>query len=76
MSDRAAIRPHRGLRLEIAAAYVGVGRTKFLEMVEDGRMPAPRRIDGVRVWDIRDLDVAFNDLPVDGEGRGWAHGDA
>ena len=66
----------RGLKLEDAAAWVGVGRTKFLAMVDDGRMPRPRRIDGVRVWDVKDLDVAFDDLPIDGEGRGWAHGDA
>lgn len=61
----------RGLRLEEAAAWVGIGRTKFLELVDDGRMPAPRKIDGARVWDIRELDVAFDDLPRDGEGKGW-----
>lgn len=66
----------RGLRLEEAAAWVGIGRTKFLAMVEDGRMPAPRRIDGARVWDVRELEVAFDDLPVDGAPKvhGWDHG--
>lgn len=75
MSERQRTRPdvqRRGLRLEDAAAWVGVGRTKFLELVDDGRMPAPRRIDGARVWDVRELDVAFDDLPRDGEGNGWA----
>ncbi len=61
----------RGLRLEEAAAWVGIGRTKFLAMVDDGRMPCPRKIDGARVWDVRELDVAFDDLPRDGEGKGW-----
>lgn len=64
--------PRRGLRLEEAAGWLGVGRTKFLELVEDGRMPAPRRIDGVKVWDVRELDVAFDDLPREGDGKGWA----
>jgi excisionase family DNA binding protein len=63
--------PRRGLRLEEAAAWVGIGRTKFVAMVEDGRMPAPRKIDGAKVWDVRELDVAFDDLPRDGEGNGW-----
>jgi predicted DNA-binding transcriptional regulator AlpA len=66
----------RGLRLEIAAAYVGIGRTKFQEMVLDGRMPRPRRINARLVWDKRELDVAFDDLPIDGEAQGgWRHGD-
>ncbi len=64
------------LRLEEAAAYVGIGRTKFSAMVDDGRMPRPRRIDGRLVWDIRALDVSIDDLPIDGEGRGGLiHGD-
>jgi len=31
--------PPRGMDAERAAAYIGFGRTKFLEMVGDGRMP-------------------------------------
>lgn len=65
----------RGLRLEAAAAWVGVGSTKFLQMVTDGRMPRPRCIDSVRVWDVRELEVAFDDLPAADENRGWSHGD-
>ena len=45
--------------------YVGVSAGKFDEMVGDGRMPTPRRIDGRKVWDIRDLDMAFDALPRD-----------
>lgn len=55
--------PRRGLQRLEAAQYVGVGATKFDEMVTDGRMPPARRIDGRRVWDIRDLDLAFDGLP-------------
>lgn len=45
--------------------YVGVGTSKFDEMRKDGRMPAPRLIDGRRVWDIRELDLAFDALPAE-----------
>lgn len=57
----------RGLQLAQAARYVGVGVTKFGEMVADGRMPKPRRIDGRKVWDVHELDDAFDALPHDGD---------
>ncbi len=57
----------RGIPKAAAAAYVGVGLTKFGEMVDDGRMPKPREIDGVQVWDIRELDEAFDRLPHAGD---------
>lgn len=60
----------RGLSREEAAAYVGVGATKFDQMVQDGRMPAPKRIDGRRVWDRLRLDSAFAALPTEGSGGG------
>ena len=53
----------RGLSRPIAAAYIGVGTSKFDGMVADGRMPQPKVIDGRRVWDIRELDTAFDELP-------------
>ena len=34
----------RGLQREVAARYIGVGLTKFDEMVRDGRMPGPKRV--------------------------------
>ena len=55
--------PRRGLSREEAAMYVGISANKFDELVRDGRMLAPKRIDGRKVWDIRDLDVAFDALP-------------
>lgn len=57
----------RGLHRDIAARYVGIGVTKFDEMVLDGRMPQPRRIDGRKVWDRFALDEAFDALPIEGE---------
>lgn len=74
----ARLAPRRCLSRDDAALYVGVGLTKFLAMVEDGRMPRPRKIDGRRVWDIRELDSAIDDLPHDGDGgAGWSafHGE-
>jgi len=55
--------PRRGLSRTEAAIYVGVSTTKFDQMIGDGRMPKPRRIDARRVWDIRALDQAFDSLP-------------
>ena len=52
-----------GLKRADAAAYISVGLTKFDEMVKDGRMPPPRCIDSRRVWDRRELEVYFGDLP-------------
>jgi excisionase family DNA binding protein len=55
--------PPRGLSRDEAARYVGVGATKFDEMVADGRMPCPKRVDGRVIWDRLRLDAAFSDLP-------------
>lgn len=52
----------RGLSREQSAAYVGVGPTKFDEMVADGRMPKPKRVDARIVWDRYALDLAFDAL--------------
>jgi hypothetical protein len=51
----------RGLSREHAAAYVGVGATKFDEMVADGRMPKLLHVDGRRIWDRR-ADQSFDAL--------------
>lgn len=52
----------RGLRREEAAYYIGVGTTKFDQLVADRRMPKARRLDGRIVWDRLELDIAFSDL--------------
>jgi len=56
----------RGLSRIQAAEYIGVGTTKFDEMVDDGRMPRPKRIDGRNVWDRIKLDEAFAALEDEG----------
>ena len=55
--------PRRGLSRDEAAMYIGISAAKLDEMVADGRMPAPVRIDARKVWDIRSLDLAFDALP-------------
>lgn len=55
--------PRRGLSREEAAMYIGISAGKFDEMVADGRMPGPVKIDCRKLWDIRSLDLAFDALP-------------
>lgn len=57
---RFEVRLRRALRREDAAGYVGVSPTKFDQLVADGRMPRPFRIDGCVLWDIRKLDAAID----------------
>lgn len=52
----------RGLRREEAASYVGVSPSKFDDLVKRGDMPAAMAIDSCRVWDVRELDAAFEAL--------------
>ena len=53
----------RGLSHGQGAEYIGVGTTKWDELVRDGRMPQPKRIDGRTVWDRVQVDEAFEALP-------------
>lgn len=57
--------PPRGMSRIEAARYIGVGTTLFDEMVADGRMPKPKRINNRTIWDRAELDIAFSDLPQD-----------
>jgi hypothetical protein len=57
--------PPRGMSRDEAARYIGVGVTKFDEMVSDRRMPRPKRVDGRVIWDRLRIDAAFSDLPED-----------
>jgi hypothetical protein len=43
--------------------YLGVSATTFDELRKLGRVDLPRIIGGRKLWDIRDLDVAFDNLP-------------
>ena len=59
----------RGLSRVQAATYIGVSASLFDEMIEDGRMPKPVRINARTVWDRMKLDEAFAALS-DGEQHG------
>ena len=54
----------RGLSRTEAARYVGISPTLFDELVKDGRMPGPRRINSRAVWDRIEVDVFFDALPT------------
>lgn len=50
---------------EGAAAYISVSPTLFDRMVQDGIMPAPKRLtDRRKAWDVRQLDEAVDRLPT------------
>jgi excisionase family DNA binding protein len=62
--------PPRAMRAERAAAYLDISRSKFLELVDAGRLPKPKVIDHIRVWDRIALDSALDDFPDrNGDGR-------
>jgi predicted DNA-binding transcriptional regulator AlpA len=50
----------RGLRADDAAAYLGMGKTKFLELVGKGMIPRAFEIDGIKIWDRLDLDAVID----------------
>lgn len=56
-----------GLSREMAAAFICVSPSKFDQLVKDGRMPKPKKIDARRVWDRQKIELAFGQLPGDGE---------
>ncbi len=77
MTNKSIPSPPRGLRLEWAAPYVGLGRSKFLQEVEAGAMPKPVSVGRCKIWDREKLDDAFDalkgeptDNPWDGDNEG------
>jgi hypothetical protein len=66
--------PRRGLSRTEAAMYLGISPSKFDELVADGRVSRPRLIDTRKVWDVFELDLAFEELPRDDDrpaGNSW-----
>ena len=62
----------RGMDRVAAAKYIGASPTTFDRMVNDGRLPQPRRVSLKRfVWDRRELDRAFDKLPHKKPGGDW-----
>ena len=60
----------RGLNREQASLYIGVGMTKFDELVDKGMMPKPKMIGARKVYDRFAINVAFDQLPDD-SGNEW-----
>lgn len=60
-----AVVPPIGLSREAAAQYLGIGTTMFDALVNDGRMPKPRRVNRRRIWDRAEIESAFRSLPLD-----------
>lgn len=57
--------PPLGLSRVEAAAYIGVSPSMFDQMVKDGRMPGPKRINGRVVWDRKRVESYWQALPED-----------
>ena len=51
--------PPRAFRAERAAAYLGMSTSKFLELVDRGRLSQGIKIDGMTLWDRLQLDADF-----------------
>lgn len=70
MPRQTALPPSLAPRLisrEAAAAYICVSANTFDEMVKNGRMPRARLLgQRRRAWDVRQLDIAIDELPFDG----------
>lgn len=52
----------RGYNRVNAAAYIGVSPNTFDKLVKDGTMPRPIKLGARLIWDVRDLDKAFDKL--------------
>ncbi len=68
MSRRQRVQiPPRGLDRVEAASYIGIGTELFDRGVAAGVLPKPRQIFTRLVWDIDELDRAFEAIPHKGE---------
>lgn len=59
----------RGLRREAAAGYIGISASFFDQLVTEGRMPLPKLVNRVKIWDRLALDAAFELLPSGDDGE-------
>ena len=57
--------PRRGLSREEAAIYLGISPSKFDELRKTGRVGPARLLDARKLWDVRELDLAFDALPYE-----------
>jgi len=62
--------PPRAMRVDRAAAYLGISRASFLRLVDDRVLPKSIRItSGMAVWDRLELDAVFDALKERGHTR-------
>jgi excisionase family DNA binding protein len=54
--------PPRGMNCDRAAAYCGISRTTFSELVTSGVLPPAKALGGLARWDRADLDAAWDAL--------------
>lgn len=66
LHDRLAY-PPRAFRADRAAAYLSISRTKFLQLVKDGKLPPPTYIDDMALWDRLTLELAWENLAYETE---------
>ena len=57
----------RGLGEAEAAIYLSLSPTFFRTLVRRGIMPRPRVVGKRRIWDAEELDLAFRELPREGD---------
>lgn len=62
MKDFEQSPPRRALNRAEAARYVGISPNTFDKLIGERKMPAPKRIYARKVWDLRELDSAFEML--------------
>jgi predicted DNA-binding transcriptional regulator AlpA len=58
--------PPRAMRADRAAAYLSMSTSTFLKLVDERRLPQPKRLGGLVFWDRLKLD-AFVDGVEDDE---------
>lgn len=61
LQDRLAY-PPRAFRADRAAAYLGMSTSKFLDLVDQGRLSPGIKVDGMTLWDRLQLDADFEAL--------------
>ena len=61
--------PPRAMRAPRAAAYLGMSTSKFLDLVDKGRLSPGTKVDGMTLFDRLQLDADFEALKADEAGR-------
>lgn len=57
--------PPRLLRADRAAAYLDMSERAFLRLVREGKLPKPKRFNGIVAWDRYRLDACVDDADDD-----------